>query len=95
MVPALAVLAVVDGRAGAPAGGQSVPSAPAHFLLTSELRRPEDVAQIRGKQISEVLPLPAVKREEPQVEEAAAAVAAIEEEKPKPRARKKKDETDA
>ena len=69
------------------------------------LRRPEDVAQIRGKQISEVLPLPA-RRPEPEVEEAAAAVAvaaesaeapvaepeSVAEEKPK-RTRKKKEET--
>jgi small subunit ribosomal protein S5 len=79
--------------------------AKATVVALKELRRPEDVAQIRGKQISEVLPLPAA-RPEPQVEEAAAAVAlaaetpvadvaetpapAAAEEKPKkPRARKK------
>jgi small subunit ribosomal protein S5 len=43
-----------------------------------ELRRPEDVAKIRGKQVSEVLPLPAV-RVEP--EEAVAAVTAVVEER--------------
>jgi small subunit ribosomal protein S5 len=47
------------------------------------LRRPEEVAQIRGKQISEVLPLPARPREQEEPEpaqepeEAAAAVAAV------------------
>ncbi len=40
-----------------------------------ELRRPEDVAKMRGKTISEVLPLPA-RKPQPEVEEAAAAVAA-------------------
>ena len=50
--------------------------AKATVVALKELRRPEDVAQIRGKQISEVLPLPSRAREaEP--EEAAAAVAAI------------------
>jgi small subunit ribosomal protein S5 len=42
-----------------------------------ELRRPEDVAKIRGKQISEVLPLPAIRAETPEPEEAVAAVAAV------------------
>jgi small subunit ribosomal protein S5 len=51
--------------------------AKATVVALKELRRPEDVAQIRGKQISEVLPLPAIRRAEPQVEEAAAAVAAV------------------
>jgi small subunit ribosomal protein S5 len=80
--------------------------AKATVAALKELRRPEDVAQIRGKQISEVLPLPARRQApEPQAEEAAAAVAAVvespdvpvaeptpvvEEEKPK-RARKKAD----
>jgi len=50
--------------------------AKATVAALKELRRPEDVAQIRGKQISEVLPLPA-RRREPQVEEAAAAVTAV------------------
>jgi small subunit ribosomal protein S5 len=40
-----------------------------------ELRRPEDVARIRGKQISEVLPLPSIKTQQ-QLDQAAAAVAA-------------------
>ena len=53
--------------------------AKATVVALKELRRPEDVATIRGKQISEVLPLPAAKREEPQVEEAAAAVVAVSE----------------
>src|SRR6185437_15212684 len=45
-----------------------------------ELRRPEDVAKIRGKQISEVLPLPAIRAEVPEPEEAVAAVTAVVEE---------------
>jgi hypothetical protein len=40
-----------------------------------ELRRPEDVAKIRGKQISEVLPLPSIKTKQ-QLDQAAAAVVA-------------------
>jgi small subunit ribosomal protein S5 len=40
-----------------------------------ELRRPEDVAKIRGKQISEVLPLPSIKTKQ-QLDQAAAAVIA-------------------
>jgi small subunit ribosomal protein S5 len=44
-----------------------------------ELRRPEDVAKIRGKQISEVLPLPAIRAQTPEPEEAVAAVAAVQE----------------
>jgi small subunit ribosomal protein S5 len=51
--------------------------AKATVVALKELRRPEDVAQMRGKQISEVLPLPAIRKAEPQVEEAAAAVAAV------------------
>jgi small subunit ribosomal protein S5 len=50
--------------------------AKATIAALKELRRPEDVAKIRGKQISEVLPLPAIKPEA-QEEEAAAAVAAV------------------
>ncbi len=50
--------------------------AKATVAALKDLRRPEDVAAIRGKQISEVLPLPKHGRE-PQVEEAAAAVAAV------------------
>jgi small subunit ribosomal protein S5 len=51
--------------------------AKATVVALKELRRPEDVAQIRGKQVSEVLPLPARREvaEEPQLEEAPAAVA--------------------
>ena len=45
-----------------------------------ELRRPEDVAKIRGKQVSEVLPLPAVRAEAAEPEEAVAAVTAVVEE---------------
>jgi small subunit ribosomal protein S5 len=48
--------------------------AKATVAALKELRRPEDVAKIRGKQISEVLPIPAIR---PQVEEAAAAVAVV------------------
>jgi small subunit ribosomal protein S5 len=51
--------------------------AKATVVALKGLRRPEDVAQIRGKQISEVLPLPSRNRQAQQVEEAAAAVAAI------------------
>jgi small subunit ribosomal protein S5 len=55
--------------------------AKATVVALRELRRPEDVAKIRGKQISEVLPLPAL-RAEPEPEEAVAAVAAVIEEHP-------------
>jgi hypothetical protein len=48
--------------------------AKATIVALKELRRPEDVARIRGKQISEVLPLPAIVVE-PQAPEAAAPVA--------------------
>src|SRR5215468_12350223 len=48
--------------------------AKATIVALQELRRPEEVAKIRGKQISEVLPVPAI-RAEP--EEAVAAVAAV------------------
>ena len=47
--------------------------AKATIAALKELRRPEDVAKIRGKQISDVLPVRVAK---PEVEEAAAAVAA-------------------
>jgi small subunit ribosomal protein S5 len=50
--------------------------AKATVVALKALRRPEDVAAIRGKQISEVLPPPR-HRAEPEVEEAAAAVAAV------------------
>jgi ribosomal S5-like protein len=46
--------------------------AKATVVALQSLRRPEDVARIRGKQISEVLPLPKLARTEPVV---AAAVA--------------------
>ena len=49
--------------------------AKATVVALQSLRRPEDVARIRGKQISEVLPLPSLARRA-QLEEAAAAVAA-------------------
>jgi len=53
--------------------------AKATVVALQELRRPEDVAKIRGKRISEVLPLPAIAPEAP-AEEAAAAVAVTVEE---------------
>ena len=55
--------------------------AKATIVALKELRRPEDVARIRGKQISEVLPL---SRLAPagELEEAAAAVAAVVEKPP-------------
>jgi small subunit ribosomal protein S5 len=49
--------------------------AKATMAALHELRRPEDVARIRGKQISEVLPLPAIKTQQ-QLDQAAAAVVA-------------------
>ena len=50
--------------------------AKATIAALKELRRPEDVARIRGKQISEVLPLPSIKTLLQQ-EEAAALVAPL------------------
>jgi small subunit ribosomal protein S5 len=50
--------------------------AKATVVALKELRRPEDVARIRGKQISEVLPLPSIKKQG-ELQEAAAAVVAI------------------
>jgi small subunit ribosomal protein S5 len=50
--------------------------AKATVVALKELRRPEDVARIRGKQISEVLPLPSIKKQG-ELEEAVAAVVAI------------------
>jgi small subunit ribosomal protein S5 len=49
--------------------------AKATVAALQDLRRPEDVAKIRGKRISEVLPLPAtpVAEEETEAEEAASA----------------------
>jgi small subunit ribosomal protein S5 len=49
--------------------------AKATVVALRELRRPEDVARIRGKQISEVLPLPRIKTAQ-QLEAAAAAATA-------------------
>jgi small subunit ribosomal protein S5 len=51
--------------------------AKATVVALRSLRRPEDVAKIRGKQISEVLPLPTLTREE-KAEVAAATKAAAE-----------------
>jgi small subunit ribosomal protein S5 len=54
--------------------------AKATVAALQDLRRPEDVAKIRGKRISEVLPLPAITaEEEAPVEEAAVAVEVVEE----------------
>ena len=55
--------------------------AKATVVALKELRRPEDVARIRGKQINEVLPLPSI-RPEGELEEAAAAVAVVVEQPP-------------
>jgi small subunit ribosomal protein S5 len=54
--------------------------AKATVAALQDLRRPEDVAKIRGKRISEVLPLPAVapEPEEAPLEEAALAAAVVE-----------------
>ncbi len=52
--------------------------AKATVVALKELRRPEDVARIRGKRISEVLPLPAI-RKGAQVEEAPVVAAVVEE----------------
>ena len=49
--------------------------AKATMAALHELRRPEDVARIRGKQISEVLPLPSIKTKQ-QLDQAVAAVIA-------------------
>jgi small subunit ribosomal protein S5 len=56
--------------------------AKATVAALQDLRRPEDVAKIRGKRISEVLPLPAVvpQAEEAPVEEPAPAAAAVQDE---------------
>jgi small subunit ribosomal protein S5 len=56
--------------------------AKATVAALQDLRRPEDVARIRGKRISEVLPLPAVApeaEEEAPLEEAALAAAVVQE----------------
>jgi small subunit ribosomal protein S5 len=54
--------------------------AKATVAALKDLRRPEDVARIRGKTISEVLPLPKVTPKEPEapLEEAALATAVVE-----------------
>jgi small subunit ribosomal protein S5 len=49
--------------------------AKATVVALRELRRPEDVARIRGKQISEVLPLPRIPKLTPEEKAAAAAAA--------------------
>jgi small subunit ribosomal protein S5 len=57
--------------------------AKATVAALQDLRRPEDVAKIRGKRISEVLPLPATPpaaEEEAPVEETVVAVEVVEEE---------------
>ena len=51
--------------------------AKATVAALQDLRRPEDVARIRGKQISEVLPLPSRAAVEPPAEEAAVAAAVV------------------
>ena len=59
--------------------------AKATVVALRSLRRPEDVAKIRGKQVSEVLPLPVIKAEAVEAEPATARVAAapvVEEEPP-------------
>jgi small subunit ribosomal protein S5 len=53
--------------------------AKATVAALQDLRRPEDVAKIRGKRISEVLPLPAVTPEEAPVEAVAEAVVVTDE----------------
>src|SRR4051794_34421097 len=64
--------------------------AKATVVALRELRRPEDVARIRGKQISEVLPLPRIKTAQ-QLEAAGEAAVVVEppvvEEAPKPKKR--------
>jgi small subunit ribosomal protein S5 len=55
--------------------------AKATVVALRELRRPEDVAKIRGKQVSEVLPLPVDRAETTEPEEAVAAVTAVVEER--------------
>jgi small subunit ribosomal protein S5 len=62
--------------------------AKATVVALRELRRPEDVARIRGKQISEVLPLPRIKKLTPEEKAAAAAAAPpVAEPAPKPKKR--------
>jgi small subunit ribosomal protein S5 len=52
--------------------------AKATVVALQQLRRPEDVARIRGKQISEVLPLPSIKRGEQPQDESATVAGAVE-----------------
>ncbi len=52
--------------------------AKATIAALKELRRPEDVARIRGKQISEVLPLPAIRLAVPAADAAATRPAVAE-----------------
>jgi small subunit ribosomal protein S5 len=59
--------------------------AKATVVALRSLRRPEDVARIRGKQISEVLPLPKIGKPTPEEKAAAAAAAPPVKEQPKPR----------
>jgi small subunit ribosomal protein S5 len=61
--------------------------AKATVVALRELRRPEDVARIRGKQISEVLPLPTIKKGSPEEAAAKAARIEVEEAAPKPKKR--------
>jgi small subunit ribosomal protein S5 len=56
--------------------------AKATVVALRSLRRPEDVARIRGKQISEVLPLPKIRKEAAASEEAAPAAVAVVAEPP-------------
>jgi len=53
--------------------------AKATVAALQDLRRPEDVARIRGKRISEVLPLPSTPPAEESLEEAALAAAVVQE----------------
>jgi small subunit ribosomal protein S5 len=63
--------------------------AKATVVALQQLRRPEDVARIRGKQISEVLPLPRIRTaaQEAALAEAAAVEPKVVEEAPKPKKR--------
>ena len=61
--------------------------AKATVVALQQLRRPEDVARIRGKQISEVLPLPRIKTAAQERSMPTRAVAAVVEEAPKPKKR--------
>jgi small subunit ribosomal protein S5 len=61
--------------------------AKATVVALRSLRRPEDVARIRGKQISEVLPLPKIRKPTPEEKAAAAVAEPLVEETPKPKKR--------